>query len=213
MIGITAMARFAGVMGWPAVLPALRQGGVAPHRSRVQPVQRPTRSRSTGAPVLARRASAAGADQRPCQGRQTRRSGARADLPVGRRLLVSTRHRQRAVPEPAANGGGLVLFDINRNTKIGPAASNSETILARLVPGPARTYRLAVVTNENPNSAQVRARHRTGATTTARKAAAQADLPARVLAVASGADLPDERFAVRPAARGTRRNTGSTFAR
>ncbi|MBK8105133.1 MAG: alpha/beta hydrolase [Betaproteobacteria bacterium] len=39
MIGITSLARFVGVMGWPAVFPAFAKGGLAGRGAGVQPVQ------------------------------------------------------------------------------------------------------------------------------------------------------------------------------
>ncbi|MBK8105132.1 MAG: hypothetical protein IPK42_06035 [Betaproteobacteria bacterium] len=55
-----------------------------------------------------------------------------------------------------ANGSELVPFDINRNTKFGPLLpSNTETVLARLLPDAPRTFRTTVITNVNADSAEV----------------------------------------------------------
>ena len=57
MIGITQFARFAGLAGLPALLPGLRQGGVARHRAGVQPVQVqlvPGQRRAPVVPLLTR---------------------------------------------------------------------------------------------------------------------------------------------------------------
>jgi len=55
-----------------------------------------------------------------------------------------------------ANGSELVLFDLNRNAKFGPLLrASTDTVLARLLPDPPRTFRTTVITNANPGSAEV----------------------------------------------------------
>jgi alpha-beta hydrolase superfamily lysophospholipase len=55
-----------------------------------------------------------------------------------------------------ANGSELVLFDLNRNTKIGPLLrANTDTVLARLLPDPPRNFRTTIVANASPTSAEV----------------------------------------------------------
>ena len=81
-------------------VPGLRQGGVAGHRARVQPLQVQQLPGQRRAPVLAGGAAAAGADRPPCARGQPEGPGAGADLPVGGGLhRQHARHRQpRCMP-------------------------------------------------------------------------------------------------------------------
>ena len=122
MIGVTSLARFAGVFGWPAVFPALCEGGMARHRAGVQPLQVQLVPGQRRAPVVA-------AWRARCSSRSTirRATGGSSELaPVLTfqsvvDFTVSTRAIVNALyvnlPE---NGSELVLFDLNRNAKFGP---------------------------------------------------------------------------------------------
>ena len=55
-----------------------------------------------------------------------------------------------------ANGSELVLFDLNRSARFGPLLRRStDTVLARLLPEPPRTFRTTVITNAGPGDPQV----------------------------------------------------------
>ncbi len=55
-----------------------------------------------------------------------------------------------------ANGSELVLFDINRNTKLGPLLrATTYAALMRLLPPAPRNFRTVVITNEDAGSDQV----------------------------------------------------------
>ena len=181
MIGITAMGalrRRDGLAGGAAAAYAKAAWlGIVPEFNPFKYSSFPV----NGAPVLARRASSSNRSAiTPGPGREARRAGARADLPVGRRLHGQhARDRQRAVPElPRQRQRAGALRHQPQHQDRPAAASNAGTILARLVPDAPRTYRLAIVTNENPNSAQVLERV-TGPVRPPARAAARADLPAQ----------------------------------
>ena len=131
MIGITSMARFAGVFGWPALFPAFDKAawlGIVPEFNPFKYNSFPGQRR---APVLAGGAAAAGADRPPC------REDALKDLaPVLTfqsvvDFTVSTRAIVTALyANLPANGSELVLFDLNRNAKFGPLLRGStDTVL------------------------------------------------------------------------------------
>ena len=122
MIGITAFARFAGIAGWPAVLPGLRQGGLARRRCPSSSRSSTTRSRSTApaspssSPGRCRRrstaspATAASAGLPPILTFQSV-----VDFTVSTRAIITALYAR--LP---ANGSELVLFDLNRTIKFGP---------------------------------------------------------------------------------------------
>src|SRR5262245_54118743 len=154
MIGITRFARFAGLAGLPALLPAFAKAawlGIVPEFN-------PFKYNSF--PVNGARQS-----HRLTQALQARiarygRDGLLADLPP---IITFQSVMDFTVSTPAiisalyahlpANGSELVLFDINRGVKFGPllrpAASNA---LARLLPAGAKAYRTTIITNDDAKS-------------------------------------------------------------
>jgi len=55
-----------------------------------------------------------------------------------------------------ANGSELVLFDINRRATFGPfLRPGTDTILARLLPEPPRSFTTTIITNANSSSSEV----------------------------------------------------------
>ncbi len=108
MIGITSFARFAGVFGWPAVLPGLRQGLVARRGAGVQPVQVqlvPDQRRPAVVPADPRAAAAAG----PVRARGAARTSCRPCRPSSRWWISpsararSSRRSTRTCPPTAAS--------------------------------------------------------------------------------------------------------------
>jgi alpha-beta hydrolase superfamily lysophospholipase len=157
MIGITAFARFAGLAGLPAMLPAFAKAawlGVLPEFN-------PFKYNSF--PVNGARQS-----HRLTQVLQQRilehaRNGRLAKLPpiltfqsvvdftVSTRAIISSLY----VHLPA-NGSELVLFDLNRNTKLGPLLSSAaDAVLARVLPAPPRRFRTTIITNVTADSDEV----------------------------------------------------------
>ncbi len=149
MIGINAFARFAGLAGLPALLPAFAKAAWLS----VVPEFNPFKYNSfpVNAGRQAYRLTAAVQEQL----RRLSRNGRLKDLPpiltfqssmdftVSARAVVTSLYA--FLP---ANGSELVLFDLNRNTKFGPLL---RTIFAaatdRILPPPPRNWRLTLITN------------------------------------------------------------------
>ncbi len=157
MVGITRFARFAGLAGLPAILPAFAKAawlGIVPEFN-------PFKYNSF--PVNGARQS-----YRLTQALQNRiaryaREGKLGELPpiltfqslidftVSTRAIVSALYAH--LP---ANGSELVLFDINRTARFGPLLrSSADTALARIVPSGPRRYRLTIITNVDDESDNV----------------------------------------------------------
>jgi alpha-beta hydrolase superfamily lysophospholipase len=157
MIGITSLARFAGVFGWPAVFPAFAKAawlGIVPEFN-------PFKYNSF--PVNGARQSSLVARTLQQQISQRARDGTLGglapvltfqsvvDFTVSTRAIVNALYLN--LP---ANGSELVLFDINRNARFGPLLrSNVDTMLARLLPDPPRAFKTTVIANAGPGQAAV----------------------------------------------------------
>ncbi len=160
MIGITSMARFAGVFGWPAFIPAFDKAawlGIVPEFN-------PFKYNSF--PVNGARQSSLVARRLQAQiDRHARADNLRGlppvltfqsvvDFTVSTRAIVSALYAK--LP---ANGSELVLFDINRSARFGPLLrANADTVISRLLPDPPRNFRTTIVTNVSRSSDQVLAR-------------------------------------------------------
>jgi alpha-beta hydrolase superfamily lysophospholipase len=156
MIGITRFARFAGLAGLPALLPAFAEAawlGVVPEFNPFKynsfPVNGAVQSyRLTQ--VIQREIA------------QYSRNGGLSSLPP---IITFQSVMDYTVSTPAiisalyarlpSNGSELVLFDVNRTVKFGallrPAA---DTALAQLLPKALRTYRTTVITNADVPSGE-----------------------------------------------------------
>ena len=149
MVGITAFARFAGIAGWPALFPAFAKAAWLS----VVPEFIPFKYNSF--PVNGARQSFLLTQALQAQINRLARAGrlgelapvltfqSVVDFTVSTRAIVTSLYGQ--LP---ANGSELVLFDLNRTIKFGPLLSASaDTVLARIVPPPPRSYALAIVAN------------------------------------------------------------------
>ena len=157
MIGITSMARFAGVMGWPAVLPRYAKAawlGIVPEFNPFKYNSFPVNGARQSSLVARRLQEQIGdhaSDGRLAELAPILTLQSVVDFTVSTRAIVNALYQN--LP---ANGSELVLFDINHNTKIGPLLRpTAETVLQRLVPDAPRKFRMTVVTNESPSTAQV----------------------------------------------------------
>ncbi|MFO1036234.1 MAG: alpha/beta hydrolase [Geminicoccaceae bacterium] len=149
MIGITAFARFVGVAGWPAILPAFAKAawlGVLPEfipfkynsfpinaarqsfeltqtlQGQINRIAQQNRLESL-APVLTFQSV--------------------IDFTVSTRAIITALYSQ--LP---ANGSELVLFDMNRSIKFGPLlAAGVDAILNQVLPTPPRRFRTAILAN------------------------------------------------------------------
>ena len=157
MIGITRFARFVGFAGLPALLPRFAKAAWLS----ILPEFNPFKYNSF--PVNGARQSwrLTQALQETVQRRS--RDGDLAGLPpiltfqsvldftVSTRAIITALYAQ--LP---ANGSELVLFDLNRNAKLGPLLnSGADAILTRLLPPPPRRYRTVVISNAGSGGAEV----------------------------------------------------------
>ncbi len=149
MVGITRFARFAGLAGLPAFLPAFAKAAWLS----VLPEFNPFKYNSF--PVNGARQSYRLTDALQTQIARLEREGrlmglapiltfqSVVDFTVSTEAVVSGLYSH--LP---ANGSELVLFDVNRNAKFGPLLRPSaETAFSRLMPAEKRNYRLTLITN------------------------------------------------------------------
>ena len=157
MVGITAFARFAGLAGLPAMLPAFAKAawlGILPEFNPFKYNSFPVNGARQSHRVT-----------RVLQQRilQHARNGQLAELPpiltfhsvvdftVSTRAVISALY----VHLPA-NGSELVLFDLNRSTKLGPLLNSAaDAVLTRVLPAPPRRFRTTIITNATPDSGDV----------------------------------------------------------
>lgn len=157
MIGITRFARFAGLAAIPAYLPAFAKAawlGIIPEFNPFKynsfPVNGAVQSHRLTQALQATIAAHA-------------RAGRLGDLPpaltfqsvmdftVSTRAIISAFYG--LLP---ANGSELVLFDINRNTKLGPLLrATTYSALMRLLPPAPRNFRAAIITNDGSGDREV----------------------------------------------------------
>jgi alpha-beta hydrolase superfamily lysophospholipase len=157
MIGITSMARFAGIFGWPAFFPALAPAawlGIVPEFNPFKynsfPVNGARQSslvaRTLQAQIVRAESSGRLAEIAPVLTFQSV-----IDFTVSTRAIIDALYSR--LP---ANGSALVLFDLNRSAKFGPLLStNPELRLERLLPPPPRRYDTVVLTNAAPSSPDI----------------------------------------------------------
>lgn len=168
MIGITEMARFAGVFGWPAVFPRFAKAAWLS----VMPEFNPFKYNSF--PVNGARQSSLVTRSLQPQIARYAREGKLAELPpiitfqsvvdftVSTRAIITALYQH--LPN---NGSELVLFDLNRNAKFGPLMrASANNVLARILPDAPRQYRTTIITNMSADSPQMMERvTEAGATT------------------------------------------------
>jgi alpha-beta hydrolase superfamily lysophospholipase len=149
MVGITRFARFAGLAGLPAFLPAFAKAAWLS----VLPEFNPFKYNSF--PVNGARQSVRLTDALQTQISRLEREArltALAPILTFQSVMDFTVSTQAVVSglysHLPANGSELVLFDVNRNAKFGPLLRPSaETALSRLMPPEQRSYRLTLITN------------------------------------------------------------------
>ncbi len=160
MVGITSFARFAGLAGLPAILPAFAKAAWLS----VIPEFNPFKYNSfpvNGARQTHRLTQALQAEIR-AQARDGRIEAlppiltfqSVMDFTVSTRAVLTALFAH--VPD---NGSELVLFDRNRATKLGPLLRPAfDTALNRMLPDAPRPWRLVLVTNAADDSTEVVAR-------------------------------------------------------
>jgi len=156
MIGITRFARFAGLAGLPALLPAFAKAawlGIVPEFN-------PFKYNSF--PVNGARQSYRLTNVLQQQVARYQREGRLTELPP---IMTFQSIMDFTVSTPAivsalydrlpSNGSELVLFDVNRTVKFGPLLRRSaDTALARLLPSAARSYRTTIITNADDHTSE-----------------------------------------------------------
>ena len=154
MIGITSLARFAGVFGWPAVFPAFAKAawlGVVPEFNPFKYNSFPVngaRQSSLVARVLQQQIAQYAAEGRLAELPPILTFQSVVDFTVSTRAIISALYAH--LP---ANGSELVLFDLNRNAKFGPLLrSSTDNLLTRILPEPPRRFRTTIITNVTPDS-------------------------------------------------------------
>ncbi|HYJ40039.1 MAG TPA: alpha/beta hydrolase [Steroidobacteraceae bacterium] len=149
MVGITSVARFAGVLGWPAAFPAFAKSAWLD----VLPEYNPFKYNSF--PVNAARQSSQVVGALQEEFARAAKSGVLAKLPpvltfqsvldatVSTSAIVDSLYRN--LP---ANGSELVLFDVNRRAGVGPIIRPEQAnVLATLLPPAPRQFAVTVVGN------------------------------------------------------------------
>jgi alpha-beta hydrolase superfamily lysophospholipase len=159
MIGITEMARFAGVAGWPAVFPAFERAawlGIMPEFNPFKYNSFPVNG--------ARQSSLLTRTLQPRLARYAR-EGKMAGMPpiLTFQSVMDFTTSTRAVIHALYgnlpnNGSELVLFDLNRSVAYGPLMREStRNILTDLLPAPPRSYAVSIVTNRSTQTRDVAA--------------------------------------------------------
>jgi alpha-beta hydrolase superfamily lysophospholipase len=148
MVGITSFARFAGVLGWPAVFPAFAKSAWLDTLPEYNPFK------YNSFPVNAARQSSQLIDA--VRGRlleRVKRNGMEAFPRVlAFQSVVDSTVSSRAVVDDLfallpANGSELVMFDRNRAASVGPLARPDSTAVLDELGDPAtRRFRLTVIT-------------------------------------------------------------------
>jgi alpha-beta hydrolase superfamily lysophospholipase len=157
MIGITSFARFAGVFGWPAVLPAFAKAswlGIVPEFNPFKYSSLPVngaRQSSLLTRALQRRLNQYAREGRLGELPPVQTFQSVVDFTVSTRAIITSLYAN--LP---ANGSELVLFDFNRSAHLGLLIRpGMNTLLTRIMPAPPRTFRTTVITNASSASAEV----------------------------------------------------------
>jgi len=157
MIGITAFARFAGVLGWPAIFPSFAKTAWLD----ITPEFNPFKYNSF--PVNAARQSSLISRGLQDEIARSAAAGRLARLPpilTFQSIVDSTVNTQAVIDalysKLPVNGSELVLFDLNRFAHYGPLLrSDRATLLERLLPPPPRNYATSIITNADSTSRDV----------------------------------------------------------
>lgn len=172
MIGVTEMARFAGVAGWPAVFPPFARAawlGIMPEFNPFKYNSFPINGARQSSlltrslqPRLARFAQGGKLAEMP----PVLTFQSVVDFTTNTQAVIHALHAK--LPE---NGGELVLFDLNRSITYGPMIRPSaENILPAILPEPPRKFAVSLVTNRSPQTREVvEARVPAGATDETRR--------------------------------------------
>ncbi len=157
MIGVTAYAQFAGVAGWPAVLPAFAKTAwldllpeYNPFKYNSFPVNAASQSYRLSS-TLQKQLARAAKDQRLGRMPPILTFQSVADNTVSTAAVVTGLYAH--LP---SNGSELVLFDLNRSVNFGPLErSGTANAIARLLPDPPRSYGVSIIANASRKGNEV----------------------------------------------------------
>ena len=157
MIGVTRFARFAGLAGLPAILPAFAKAAWLSVKPEFNPFKynsfpvNGARQSHLLTRALQQTILRHARDDRLRELPPVVTFQSVLDFTVSTRAIITAFYAH--LP---ANGSELVLFDMNRKAKLGPFLSpTSDAVLERLLPEPPRRYRTTVITNASPDSSEV----------------------------------------------------------
>jgi alpha-beta hydrolase superfamily lysophospholipase len=158
MIGVTSLARFAGVLGWPAVFPAFAKAawlGIVPEFNPFKfnsfPVHA-ARQSSQLTRVLQRQIAQHARDGRIAELPPVQTFQSVLDFTVSTSAILDSLYK--FLP---ANGSELILFDLNHNAYLGPLLRPGKGVLAnRLLPAPPRKFRTVIIGNSGGATLEVR---------------------------------------------------------
>jgi alpha-beta hydrolase superfamily lysophospholipase len=152
MIGIHGLAGFAGVLGWPAILPRFAKTawlGIVPEFNPFKYNSFPINGARQAALLtreLQEQIDDAARDGRLEALAPVLTFHSLVDFSVSTAAVVSALYAR--LP---ANGSELVLFDLNRNARLGPLLRPSfEGEIERLLPPAPRAFRATIITNARP---------------------------------------------------------------
>jgi alpha-beta hydrolase superfamily lysophospholipase len=160
MIGITRFARFAGLAGLPAIFPAFAKAAwlsilpeFNPFKYNSFPINGARQSYLLTAALQTKIMSHA-KDGRLAQLAPILTFQSAVDFTVSTRAVVSS-----LFAHLPANGSELVLFDVNRNSKLGLLRRPATYALPdKLLPPTPRTFTTSIIGNLSPDDAEVAAR-------------------------------------------------------
>jgi alpha-beta hydrolase superfamily lysophospholipase len=154
MIGVTNLARFAGVFGWPAVIPRFAKAawlGIMPEFNPFKYNSFPingARQSSLMTRTLQPRIVRFARDERLDELPPVLTFQSVVDFTVSTQAIVSALYAR--LPE---GGHELVLFDVNRSAAFGPMFRSDATPPPEaLLPAAPRGFRSAIVTNASPDT-------------------------------------------------------------
>jgi len=157
LIGITAFARFAGVVGWPAIFPRFATTAWLD----IVPEYNPFKYNSF--PVNAARQGSLLTRALQSQIARLAHENRLGGLPP---ILAFQSLADATVSTPAvlsglysylpANGSEIVVFDLNRNARFGPMLrAEFENRFEHLLPAAPRTFRASLITNASADTPEV----------------------------------------------------------
>ena len=199
MIGITSLARFAGVFGWPAIFPAFARAawlGVVPEFNPFKYNSFPVnaaRQSSLTARILQQQIARYAGEGRLGELPPILTFQSVVDFTVSTRAIVNALY----VHLPA-NGSELVLFDLNRNAKFGPLlrASTDNILVASAAAAAAQLQDRDHHQRQLPQRRSRRARYRARRDHRADARAGHGLSQRGIFAFAPGAAVSAERFAL-----------------